>query len=50
MTIEEQKQRAKAEKEHLAMLIALFSNQYKLNDLRQMKLKNLKEIAEKLKL
>ena len=50
MTIEEQKQRAKDEKEHLVMVIALYSSQYKLDELRNMKLKKLKEIAEKLQL
>ena len=48
MTVEEEKRRAKAEKEHLAMLIAMRSSEYKLDDLRRMKLKKLEEIAEKL--
>lgn len=50
VTVEEQKKRAKDEKEHLAMVISLHSNQYTLNDLREMKLGKLREIAEKLSL
>lgn len=51
MTIEEQKQRARDEKAHLIMLIALYyGNKYKLEELKKMNLKKLIEIAEKLDL
>lgn len=50
MTINEEKQRAKAEKDYLAMIIAIYSDKYTLEELRGMKLSKLQNIAKELQL
>ena len=50
MTMEEEKMRAKIEKERLIMRIAMRSNEYSLEQLRSMTLKKLQKVAAELNL